>query len=124
MEDGEPIFVREETLSRGWDSSRGTVFELSDELVEQLTEVAHAWGRAPVRALPAELAAGDAASDAADDADDAGGAAADDGQWEQAVNDAPHVETRETLLGAVREGAAPVTRRPERRCRRAEPYGR
>ena len=47
-----------------------------------------------------------------------------DGAWEQAANDALHVETRETVLEAVREGGAPPGRRPELRCRRVEPYGR
>ena len=69
----------------------------------------------------AEPAAGEAEGDAADEGGD--GEAAD-GAWEQAANDAPHVETRETLLEAGREGGAPVTRRPERKCRRVEPYGR
>jgi hypothetical protein len=54
--------------------------------------------------------------------DEADGEAA--GAWEQAANDAPHVETRETLLKAVREGGPPAGQRPVRQCRRVEPYGR
>ena len=68
-------------------------------------------------------AEGNVADEAADEAGEAGDAAADDA-WEQAGNDAPHAETRVTLLEAVREGGAPPGRRPERRCRRVEPYGR
>ena len=119
MEDGEPIVVREETLLRGWDCSRGTVFELSDELVEQLTEVAHAWGRVPTRTLRAEPE-----PDQGEQQNEAGDGTAGGGVWEQEANDAPHAETRMTLLEAVREGGLPPGRRPERQCRRIEPYGR
>ena len=55
---------------------------------------------------------------------EAGHGTAGGGVWEQAANDAPHAETRMTLLEAVREGGLPPGRRPERQCRRIEPYGR
>ena len=80
--------------------------------------MAQAWGREPTRAARHEPdeGAGEADEDEADR--EAAGA------WEQAANDAPHVETRETLREAVREGGPPVGQRPGRQCRRVEPYGR
>ena len=39
------------------------------------------------------------------------------------ANEAAQVETPATLVEAVRGGVAPVGQRPERRCRRVEPYG-
>ena len=108
--------MRVETLSRGWDSTRGTVFELSDEQVEQLTEVAEMWGREPMRSRTpgAEI-------EVDGEAGEANGAAE---AWEQPANDAQHTETRETVVEAVREGGEPPGRRPERQCRqRVQRYG-
>ena len=48
----------------------------------------------------------------------------DDDQWDRLTNEAPQVANQMTVLEGVREGAAPVGVRPERRCRRIEPYGR
>ena len=49
MDDGEPVVVHVETLTHGWDSTRGTVCELEETLVEQLTELAQAQGHGPTR---------------------------------------------------------------------------
>jgi predicted transcriptional regulator len=114
-EDGEPVVVRVETLAPGWDSTHGTVFELGDELVEELEELAQAQGQAPTHSQPQAQADGEEAR-----GEPEGNAQA----WDQAANNAPQVETRETILEAVRQGIAPVASRPERSCRRAEPYGR
>ena len=108
MEDGERVVVHVETLTHGWDSTRGTVFELEETLVEQLTELAHAQGHRPTR-TPAVAVTNEAEGEEG---------------WDQAANQVRQVETRETLVEAVRTGVAPVGRRPERQCRRVEAYGR
>jgi hypothetical protein len=104
------VAVHVETLTSGWDSSHGTVFGLDDLLVEQLTELAQAHDR--VQNMLQEAEAGTASDGENEQA------------WDEAANDAPQVETRETLLEAVGGGVAAVGQRPERRCRRQEPYGR
>ena len=105
MEDGEPIVVRVETLTSGWDSTLGTVFEFEETLIEQLTELAQAQGQGPTHMRP----------QVEPNANEVGEAAVDsplgDEDWDQTANASPQVET---LLEAVRGGVAPVRQRIER----------
>jgi hypothetical protein len=75
--------VRSETLAPGWDSVRGTVFELEDGLVEWLTEIAQ---RREHGALPQHAMQADAEGE-----EEGGGEAstAEGAQWVETANVAP-----------------------------------
>ena len=108
--------VQVETLTSGWDAVRGTVFELEDELVEQLTELAQERPHGALRAVEVQEGEHETAEAADGEGEDAALT------WVEAANEAdPAPVGGLMLLTEVQEGVAPVARRPQR-ARRSEPY--